>query len=103
MLERELGTVLTTTIMTQDKAWVTLLTNAAYLPGTLVLGYSLRLVESRYPLVVMVTPAVPKDARDVLNGHGFNTRDVDYLTPSQKGPMLDPSVARFADTWTKLR
>lgn len=89
--------------MVKDAVWATLLTNASYLPGALVLGYSLQLVGSRYPLVVMVTPSVPQDARDVLHRQGIKTRDIAYLTPSQKGPLLSDSDARFADTWTKLR
>lgn len=85
------------------RVWATVLTNVSYLPGTLVLGYSLQLVKSRYPLVVLVTSAVSQEARDVLHKRGLQTRLVDYLTPSQGGPAFDAAVARFVDTWTKLR
>ncbi|KAJ4486271.1 glycosyltransferase family 8 protein [Lentinula aciculospora] len=49
------------------KAFVTLLTKTSYLPGVLVLDHGLRAVESKYPLVVMVTPTLGEDARAVLD------------------------------------
>lgn len=52
-----------------DRAWVTYLSNTEYLAGCLVLAYSLRKVQSRYPLVVMVPrspPLAPSDL-DQLN------------------------------------
>jgi hypothetical protein len=84
-------------------AYVTLLTATSYLPGTLVLEYSLRLVGSRYPLVVMVTRELPQNARDVLQKRGIKTAEIGYLQPEEGVHSLSSYDARFKDTWTKLR
>lgn len=89
--------------MSPKAAYATLLTKSAYLPGALVVNYGLRSVGSRYPLVVMVTPALPDEARDVLKKRGIIVRDVDPLQPSDGTHQLAAHDARFADTWTKLR
>ncbi|KAF5377634.1 hypothetical protein D9615_005296 [Tricholomella constricta] len=89
--------------MSLKAAYVTLLTRPSYLAGTLVLDYGLRSVNSKYPLVVMVTPSLPKNARDVLQKRGILTRDVDTLQPNPGAHTLAAHDARFADTWTKLR
>ncbi|KAG5648093.1 hypothetical protein DXG03_007128 [Asterophora parasitica] len=89
--------------MSRKAAYVTLLTKTSYLAGTLVLDYGLRAVNSEYPLVVMVTPSLPKDARDVLQKRGILTREVDTLEPETGAHTLAAHDARFADTWTKLR
>lgn len=84
-------------------AFVTLLTKISYLPGTLVLDYGLRAVNSRYPLVVMVTPSLPDEARAALRNRGILMREVQPLRPLQGTHVLVAHDARFADTWTKLR
>jgi len=89
--------------MSPKAAYVTLLTKTAYLPGTLVLELTLRSVNSRYPLVVMVTPALPQEARDVLNRKGIAMVEVNRLMPEERVHKLAPHDARFHDTWTKLR
>jgi len=88
--------------MKSKGAYVTLLTKTSYLPGTLVLDYSLRNVQSKYPLVVMVTPSLPIEARAVLQKRRILMREVDPLRPQGKH-TLAAHDARFADTWTKLR
>ena len=99
------------TTMTKH-AFVTLLSKMSYLPGTLVLARSLRTtkpegphgyVGSKYPLVVMVTPQLPQDARDLLSKENIATREVDILMPTEGTHVLSSADARFADTWTKLR
>ncbi|KAF7969214.1 hypothetical protein HWV62_27915 [Athelia sp. TMB] len=94
------------------RAFVTLLTQTSYLPGALVLARSLRTTQpegpqgyvgSKYPLVVMVTPQLPQDARDVLSKEKIATREVDILMPAEGTHVLSSHDARFADTWTKLR
>jgi len=83
-------------------AYVTLITTISYLPGVLVLFYSLRSTASRYPLVVMVTPSVSQDARDILTKSGIVLREIQSLYPlSASGEQLCED--RFVDTWTKLR
>lgn len=95
-----------------NAAFVTLLTKPSYLPGTLVLAHSLRntpsegpqgYVGSKYPLVVMVTPQLSQDARDVLSRENTIMRDVDRLSPTEGTHKLSAHDARFADTWNKLR
>ncbi|KAH7883276.1 glycosyltransferase family 8 protein [Phlebopus sp. FC_14] len=85
------------------KAYVTLLTKASYLPGVLVLEHTLRSVDSRYPLVVMVTPALTQDVRDILTRRGISMVDIASLQPPEGLHTLPSHDARFADTWTKLR
>jgi len=89
--------------MSPNAAYVTLLTKDTYLPGALVVDQCLRSVGSKYPLVVMVTPTLPQEARDVLKKKGIIMRDVAPLLPSDEVHELAPHDSRFADTWTKLR
>jgi hypothetical protein len=89
--------------MNPNYAYVTLLTQASYLAGVLVLDQSLRSVGSQYPLVVMVTPSLPDDVRAVLRKRRIRTRDVDSLQPPDRNHTLAEHDVRFADTWTKLR
>jgi hypothetical protein len=90
-------------MMTRNAAYATLLTRASYLPGTLVLELSLRMVGSRYPLVVMVNPSLPHDARDVLRSRKIKVIEVDDLQPEEGVYSLASHDIRFKDTWTKLR
>ncbi|TEB39260.1 nucleotide-diphospho-sugar transferase [Coprinellus micaceus] len=83
-------------------AYVTLLTRNSYLPGLLVLWFSLREVESRYPLVVMVTHTLPLDARDLLRKVDIRMIEAEPVRPAFEH-YLATSDFRFADTWTKLR
>jgi len=89
--------------MSSDCAYVTLLTNTSYLAGVLVLHNCLRAVNSKYPLVVMVTPSLPEDARAVLRERRICIREVKTLQPPEGRHTLHGHDARFADTWTKLR
>jgi len=89
--------------MSRNAAYVTLLTKNAYLPGALVVDQCLRSVGSKYPLVVMVTPTLPQEARDVLKKKGIIMREVAPLLPSDGVHKLAAHDSRFADTWTKLR
>ncbi|CCM00892.1 uncharacterized protein FIBRA_02938 [Fibroporia radiculosa] len=89
--------------MSRKAAYATLLTRASYLPGALVLHYCLISVGSKYPLVVMVTPSLPQDARDVLKKRGILIVDVDHLQPEKGTHKLEEHDLRFGDTWTKLR
>jgi alpha-N-acetylglucosamine transferase len=89
--------------MSPNAAYVTLLTKTSYLPGALVLDYSLRSVNSQYPLVVMATPTLPEDARALLKKKGIAIKEVGYLHPAEGVHSLGGHDPRFADTWTKLR
>lgn len=89
--------------MSSDYAYVTLLTTTSYLAGVLVLHSCLRAVNSKYPLVVMVTPLLPEDARAVLRKRRICIREVKSLQPPEGRHATVSHDARFADTWTKLR
>lgn len=89
--------------MSRNAAYVTLLTKAEYLPGALVVECSLKSVGSKYPLVVMVTPTLSKDARDVLTRRGVKMREIERIDPTEGTHTLSAHDARFTDTWTKLR
>jgi hypothetical protein len=89
--------------MSFQAAYTTLLTNANYLPGALVLDYCLRSVHSKYPLVIMTSPDLPQDAREVLRKRKIATQDVNLLLPTDGTHKLSDADVRFKDTWTKLR
>jgi len=88
--------------MDSSRAYVTLLTKSSYLAGVLVLNHSLRQVDARYPLVVMVTPSLPDEARSLLRNCAIRTREVTSLHPPVHHTLANHD-SRFADTWTKLR
>lgn len=80
--------------------WTTLLTNAAYLPGLLNLNHSLKRSKSAYPLIVLYTDGLPKEAHEALDRRAIRKRHVAYLLPAAgKDYSNDP---RFYDCWTKL-
>jgi len=83
-------------------AYVSFLANDSYLPGLLVLAFSLDQVGSRYPLVVLITGSLPSRSRDTLQRYGIVTKQVDALHPPP-GHKLARHDWRFAETWTKLR
>ncbi|KAI0639251.1 glycosyltransferase family 8 protein [Trametes polyzona] len=85
------------------RAYLTLLTTKDYLPGVLVLHKSLVDAGSKYPLVVMATPALPQEVRDVVMRRGISIRDVDPLYPKDGKHQLAAHDVRFAETWTKVR
>lgn len=81
------------------RAWVVLLTSPWYLPGVIVLAYSLRKVQSKYPLIVAVTPSLPKEEVNALVEFGLDIEVVELLRPRTKVSVV---AHRFEDTWTKL-
>ncbi|KAH8100598.1 nucleotide-diphospho-sugar transferase [Cristinia sonorae] len=85
------------------KVWTTLLTKASYLPGLFVLHETLLSVNSQYPLVVMTTPGLPQEARDVVERRGLTIREVNGLQPGEGVRTMPDLDVRFGDTWTKLR
>ncbi|KIK71602.1 glycosyltransferase family 8 protein [Collybiopsis luxurians FD-317 M1] len=86
------------------KAFVTLLTKKTYLPGVLVLWHGLKSVESKYPLVVMVTPYLQHEARTVLAKCGIETYAIDGLMPdSSRHTGVADHDERLREAWTKLR
>ncbi|EEB93853.1 hypothetical protein MPER_07441 [Moniliophthora perniciosa FA553] len=86
-----------------SKAYVTLLTKAEYLSGVLVLNYSIKAVNSQYPLVVMVTPLVTQHVREILGKQDIKIYEVETLMPEEGRHSLSEHDTRFHDTWSKLR
>ena len=80
-------------------AYATLITKASYLPGTLVLAHTLAQVGSQYPLVVMVSPDLPRECLDVFELRGLRVVSVERLTAESQDPGTDE---RMAQTWSKL-
>lgn len=89
--------------MSPKAAWVTLLTKSSYLAGALVLHQGLVSVGTKYPLVVMVTPQLPEEAREIVRKRGLVVRGIDQLQPGEGAHTLAKHDERFGDTWTKLR
>lgn len=89
--------------MSPRNVYVTLLTKNSYLAGTLVLHYGLRAIKSKYPLVAMVTPSLPADARTIVQEQGIQLREVESLKPDPSKHSFNPYDARFENVWTKLR
>jgi hypothetical protein len=83
--------------------YATLLTDTNYLPGALVLVYTLRSVGSEYPLVVMATPALPQEVRDMLARGRITVTNIHPLEPPAGLHTLSAYDARFAVIWPKLR
>ena len=90
----------------RDKAYVTLITKPSYLTGAIILAYSLRQCQSQYPLLILVTPALGKDAIEALELEAKQNptiivKQIEALTPREQN--TGSAAARFADTYTKLR
>ncbi|KAG0005795.1 hypothetical protein BGZ80_002382 [Entomortierella chlamydospora] len=100
-----------------DRAWVTYLCNSQYLNGCLVLAYSLRKVESRYRLVVMVPSSLflkenssqslrEKDLAQLNSVSNIVVKPIDVkcwdlsdrITADDDEYLWD----YYADTWPKL-
>ncbi|KAK6902823.1 hypothetical protein I203_108083 [Kwoniella mangroviensis CBS 8507] len=80
-------------------AWVVfLLTTPSYLPGILVLAYTLRKYNSKYPLIVAINPSIPAETIKVLEEYELEIRIVQPLVPRGQITLI---AERFVDTWTK--
>lgn len=86
-----------------SEVWAVLLTDPSYLAGFLVVDQMMKAVKSKYPIVAMVTPRLPDEARAVLTKRGIPFRDIEPLLPKAGTHVLDAAHKRFEDTWTKLR
>lgn len=83
-------------------AWVTLLTQPDYLVGVKALHRSLKQSNTRWPLVVMTTEAIPQADRDALQAAGCVVQQVDPIYPNRELEQHYAS-AQFGEVWTKLR
>lgn len=88
-------------------AWVTLLTRTSYLPGAILLAYSLQQHASKYPLVILTTPSFPSDILPILQRECSYTNatilPIHSLSPQPENTPSSLIASRFEDTWTKLR
>lgn len=92
------------TSTSDKKAWATLITNNAYLPGLLVLNYSLKRAGSTYPFVALYADAFPA-ASDVALHSALRVRGIQTRRVTELRPSIDRAYGadvRFTDTWSKL-
>lgn len=83
------------------KVWTTLITNTKYLPGLLTLEYSLRKVNSKYPLVVLYTDTFEEEGHKALDARGIFKKHIEYLLPKAHKDYTQD--VRFYDCWSKLQ
>ncbi|KXL50182.1 glycosyltransferase family 8 protein [Acidomyces richmondensis BFW] len=94
--------------MRSDKkyAYTTLITRASYLAGVVILAYTLRKQNSKYPLIVYYTLNLEPEAVRALELEIANLslilRPCEALLPP-KHVSIRLIAERFNDTWTKLR
>eukprot|EP00887_Chlorella_sp_A99_P002666 scaffold6.g2666.t1 len=84
------------------RAYVTLLTKDAYLPGVQALARSLETMGATYPLVVLHTAGVGGDALGALRAEGCQLRAAEPFHP----PGVDHSQYKrelYLECWSKLR
>jgi inositol 3-alpha-galactosyltransferase len=90
---------------TGNRAWITLITSTSYIPGVLLLAYSLRKHKSQYPLLILYTSSINTATSTALLAESrlsnFQLLKVENLAPPNAGGNL--IAERFRDTWTKLR
>jgi hypothetical protein len=93
------------TIMSTKGAYVTLLTNEAYLAGIFVLNKCLLDVGSAYPLIVMTVASTPQHVLDILARHGIRSRQVQDLKLAFSPDQVTFSAhdARLMEVWAKMR
>ncbi|WP_343465078.1 glycosyltransferase family 8 protein [Pantoea sp.] len=83
-------------------AWVTLLTQPEYVIGVRALHRSLQRSKTQWPLVVMVTKAIPQETQQALRAQGCVIHPVDPLLPKDSLEQHYAS-AQFGEVWSKLR
>merc|ERR1712093_477047 len=75
-----------------------------YIAGAVLLAHSLQKHKSKYPLIILYTPSLPKECLPALR-HEVSLsnailRPTEALIPKEQRNLI---AARFEDTWTKLR
>ena len=93
---------------TSKCCWVTLVTKPSYLPGAIILAYTLGQHDSKYPLIVQYTSSLGKDAIAALEAEARQRgrvipKHVELLLPRQGQENTGSVASRFRDTFTKLR
>ncbi|EKX47475.1 hypothetical protein GUITHDRAFT_106915 [Guillardia theta CCMP2712] len=83
-------------------AYVTLLTRDPYLPGVCALLYSLKQVNTKYPVICVVTKDVTQKAREEIELFGGVVREVEKFLPFPEDQANNYANALWIDCWTKL-
>ncbi|KAI4492293.1 hypothetical protein M0802_009874 [Mischocyttarus mexicanus] len=83
-------------------AWVTLATNDAYSLGALVLAHSLRRVDTKYELAVLVTPGVTNMMREKLAAVFNLVQEVNVLDSKDEANLALLARPELGITFTKL-
>ena len=68
--------------MSTRRSWVTLVTRPSYTPGVLALKASLDAVGTAYPLLVLVTSALPAEDRAILTALGCELQEIEHIPNS---------------------
>ncbi|KAK7084207.1 Glycogenin-1, partial [Halocaridina rubra] len=84
------------------EAYVTLATNDGYAVGALVLGHSLRSVDTTRDLCIMITPGVSPEIRTLLQGVFSNVVTVDVLNSNDSAHLSLLKRPELGVTFTKL-
>ncbi|KAJ8064424.1 hypothetical protein OCU04_006764 [Sclerotinia nivalis] len=83
-------------------AYATLVTSPSYLPGALLLAYTLKKHGSQYPLILMYT-GLPAHYKPHLSLEAKLSNIILHETTLLNISHNSGIAARFADTWTKLQ
>lgn len=91
-------------------AYITLVTDASYLPGVVALNHSIRKYGGKKSFIVLYTSNLSRDALIALqaieqqncSGNKMKLYHIQPLLPPDKHE-IKLADARFADTWTKLK
>jgi glycogenin len=81
-------------------SYMSFLSTDSYLPGVLVLHYSLIRSGTRRPFLLLITPNVSASAREVLSRHGIEHR---VLGTAIRTPTLDPEGHHWHYTYEKIQ
>lgn len=92
----------------EKSCWVTLVTNSSYVPGAIILAYTLDQHKSKYPLLIQYTTSLGEEAVRALEEEGWNhgrikLQQVKLLLPGRDQENTGSVAQRFKDTFTKLR
>lgn len=82
--------------MSGRRTWVTLVTRSSYTPGVLALKASLDAIGTAYPLLVLVTSALPAEDREILSALGCALHDIEHIPNSSV-------VASWSSHWSVER
>ena len=80
-------------------AWITLLSDNAYINGLVVLARRLQEVETKYPLYVAVTDEVSQENLEVLNKLCLPIIHLDIVVPPKMGLQDAPEVITTLDAY----